>query len=203
MSGSRTAAAASIALADLVTSWARHLRAANLSPRTIRRYTDGARAFIAFATERGMPTDPAGVRREHVEAYIEHVLEHWKPSTALTRYRDLQQFFKWLVDEGEVQVSPMPRTRPPKLDEKPVPVIRDTELKVLLDACAGQDFAARRDTAIIRLFMNTGARLSEVAGLTLDDVDLDHGDCCNATPASTAAERAKEVHMRLAPGEDF
>lgn len=70
---------------DLVTSWARHLRAATPSARTIRSYTDGARAFIAFATERGMPTDPAVIRREHLEAYIEHVLDRWKPSTALTR----------------------------------------------------------------------------------------------------------------------
>jgi integrase len=65
---------------------------------------------------------------------------------------------------------------PPKLHEKPVPVIRDADLRALPEACAGCSFEDRRDTAIPRLFMNTGARLSEVAGLGLDDVDLDHGE---------------------------
>lgn len=165
-----------IELDALVDSWARHLRAANLSPRTVRSYTDGARAFVAFAREAGMPTDPTAIKREHVETYIEAILDRWKPSTALTRYRDLQQLFKWLTDEGEITRSPMERMRPPKLDEQPVPVIRDDDLKALLESCKGRTFEDRRDTAILRVFMNTGARLAEVAGLTMDDVDLDHGE---------------------------
>jgi site-specific recombinase XerD len=37
----------------------------------------------------------------------------------------------------------------------------------------GRDFAARRDTAIIRLFIDTGMRRGELAGLTVDDIDFD------------------------------
>lgn len=74
----------------------------------------------------------------------------------------------------------MARMRPPKLHDKPVPVIRDSDLKALLDACAGKDVEARRDTAIVGLFMNTGARLSEIAGLTLVNVDLDHSEVAAA-----------------------
>lgn len=70
MGGARTAgapapasaSASAITLDVLVQSWARHLCAANLSPRTIRSYTDGARQFIAFAAARGIPTD-ADARR--------------------------------------------------------------------------------------------------------------------------------------------
>lgn len=61
--------------------------------------------------------------------------------------------------------------RPPKLDETPVPVIRDADLRALLEACAGRSFDDRRDTALLRLFMSTGTRLSEIAELTLDDAD--------------------------------
>lgn len=64
----------------------------------------------------------------------------------------------------------------PTLGETPVPVIRDAHLWALLEACAARSFDDRRDTAILRLFMNTGARLSEVAEFGLDDVDLDHGE---------------------------
>ena len=46
-------------------------------------------------------------------------------------------------------------------------------LRALLKACEGSELRRRRDTAIVRLFIDTGARLSEMAGLKLDDVDLD------------------------------
>ncbi len=43
----------------------------------------------------------------------------------------------------------------------------------LLAACAGRDFEARRDTAILLLLFDTGARRSEIADLELADVDFD------------------------------
>lgn len=57
--------------------------------------------------------------------------------------------------------------------EDPPTVLSDVELRALLKACEGSDFAARRDTAILRVFIDTGARLSEVANLKMDSVDLD------------------------------
>jgi hypothetical protein len=43
----------------------------------------------------------------------------------------------------------------------------------LLKACDGPEFEERRDAAIVRVFLDTGARLAEVAGIGLEDVDLD------------------------------
>jgi integrase len=123
-----------------------------------------------------MPTEVTAITREHIETYIEDLLANWRPSTALTRYRDLQQFFRWLVDEGEVPSSPMERMRPPKLGESSVPVIQTDDLAALLRACEGRTLEGRRDLAIVRLFINTGARLAEVAGITMDDLDLDRGE---------------------------
>jgi site-specific recombinase XerD len=121
-----------------------------------------------------MPTDVTAIRREHVEAFIEDVLARHRPATAATRYRDLQQLFRWLLEEGEIRESPMARMRPPKLDERPVPVIAQEHLRVLFKVCSGKSFEDRRDTAIIRVLLNTGARLAEVANLKTDDIDLDY-----------------------------
>jgi integrase len=63
--------------------------------------------------------------------------------------------------------------RPPQIPETPVPVVTEEELRQLLKACDGRDFAARRDTAIIRLLIDTGLRRGECAGIMLDDLDLD------------------------------
>lgn len=163
-------------LATLIPSWARSLRAENKSPKTIVGYTSGAGQFYDFLRSRSMPTGAANIRREHVESFIEDVLSRHRPSTGGARYRDLQQLFRWLVEEGEIVESPMAKMRPPRLDERPVPVVSFEELRKLLDACKGKEPTERRDSAIIRTFVDTGARLSELAGLKLGDVDLDRDE---------------------------
>lgn len=75
----------------LVPSWTRHLRAANLSPRTVQSYAESARRLGAFLDQRGMPSEVDSIRREHVEAFIEDLLANWSPATAAVRYRSLQQ----------------------------------------------------------------------------------------------------------------
>jgi site-specific recombinase XerD len=169
-------------LAANVTSFARHLRAANLSPATQRTYLASLDRLARFLAERGMPTDVAAIRRDHLEAFIEDQLARFKPTTAANRYSGIQPFFKWLVEEGETRDSPMARMRKPRLPDHVPPVLSDQELTRLLQACEGQSFDERRDAALIRLFMATGARLSEVAGLRWtpwneesNDLDLDAG----------------------------
>jgi site-specific recombinase XerC len=163
----------------LLPSWRLHLEASNLSLRTIRAYTDDGALLAAFLADMGMPTTVRSIRREHVEAFIVAELERTSPASAATRYRSLQQLFNWLDDEGEIDASPMAKMRPPKIPEKPVPVLSDDQVRLLLADCVGKDFRNRRDCAIIRLFLDTGMRLEGMAGLRysaedpeLSDVDL-------------------------------
>jgi integrase/recombinase XerC len=114
------------------------------------------------------------VTREHVSDFITDLLVKHSASTASVRFRALQQFFTWLVDEEEIAASPMAKLRPPKIPEQLTPVLDDAAIRALLKAWAGKDFADLRDTAIMRLFLDTGMRLDELAKLRVDDVDLDY-----------------------------
>ena len=125
-------AAVSPAFAALLTSWRRHLAAENKSPRTLQTYSEALTLFGRFLAERGMPTDPAAISREHVEEFIAHLLARFKPATAANRYRALGTFFRWLVDEGEIAVSPMAKMRPPAVPEEPPAVLSDAQLERLL-----------------------------------------------------------------------
>lgn len=161
-------------LAQLVASWRRHLVAQRMSPATISTYSTAVTQLGRFLEARGMPTDPEAIHREHVEAFITDLLTRWKPATAHNRYRGCQAFFGWLVEEGEIRESPMARMKPPRLPETPPPVLREPELRRLLDVCErDKSFEGRRDEAILRVFMDTGARRGEVLGLRLEDVNLD------------------------------
>jgi site-specific recombinase XerD len=171
----RVAAPAAGDLTVLLPSWELSLRAANKAPRTIETYLESARQFLAFLVEHGIRTDAATITREHVELWIEAILERAKPGTASVRFRALQRLFGWLEEEGEVTVSPMVRMSPPMVPEQPVPVLTEEQIRALIATCRGKTLEDRRDEALVRVFLDTGARLAEVAGLTLDEVDLEQG----------------------------
>ena len=162
-----------------INSFELHIRAENLSPATLVAYTGAAMQFHRYLVDQGMPSYVADIRREHVESFIADLLLKWKPATANNRYRGLQSFFKWALEEGEVKTSPMANMKPPRIPENPPPVLREDDLKRLLATCEhSQDFELRRDAALIRVFIDTGARISEIANLRWspdDDINNDVG----------------------------
>ena len=162
-------------ISTLATSWNRHLRAANRAPKTIATYLEAVGQLDGYLHEMGMPTDATKLCGEHVEAFIVHLLETRSASTASNRQRALQQFFKWAVEEGEIPSSPMERMKPTQVEDKMVPVVTADDIKALLAACKGQDHDARRDTALVMMMLDTGGRLSEIASLHVEHVDLDYG----------------------------
>jgi site-specific recombinase XerC len=182
-------------LTVLLPSWRLHLEASNLSPRTIRAYTDDGARLAAYLAAKGMPTAVRNIRREHVEAFIVAELERTAPASAATRYRSLQQLFNWLDEEGEIDASPMIKMRPPKIPEQPVPVLSDDHVRLLLADCAGKDFRNRRDCAIIRLFLDTGMRLEGMGGLrySADDPELSDVDLKSRVARITAKGRRELV----------
>lgn len=157
----------------LTRSWAISLSAANKSPKTIQQYLESVDQFVAFLHQTGMPTEATAIRREHVEAFLADVLSRRKASTAATRYKGIRVFFEWCREEGEVTASPMVNMKPPAIPEEPVRVLSDEELRRLLKACEGKGFDERRDTALLRLMLDTGMRRAEVAGLDVPDIDWD------------------------------
>ena len=54
-----------------------------------------------------------------------------------------------------------------------MPLISEADLVALLGGVQGQHLENRRDTAILRLLIDTGMRLSELTGLGVDDLDFD------------------------------
>jgi site-specific recombinase XerD len=163
-----------VELGDLLTDWQRHLQARNVTPATIHSYLVTADQFVTFLASTGMPSAPASIAREHVEAFlVARQVDGKAAATVAKAFRNLRQLFKWLEYEGEVTRSPMERMSAPLVPEQPVAVLGADDLKRLVKACDGASFEGRRDAAIVRLFLDTGIRLGELANLTRDDLDLD------------------------------
>ena len=146
------------------------LASANKRPNTIKSYLEAVTQLDAFLAAKGMPRDVEAIRREHVETFQKDQLDRLRPASAANRYRSLQQFFKWLAEEGQIKTSPMANMKPPTVPVVPPPVLEDDQLNALIKACGGGSFDARRDKAIILVLLDTGVRLSELAGMKLTDV---------------------------------
>ena len=152
-------------LGDNLARFRRSLRAENVSPNTILAYCGAVERLVDFLVASELPTDVVAIRRDHVEAFIADALDRFKPATANHRFRGVQRFFNYLVDEASLAASPMARMRPPRIPEDPPAVLTRAEQTRLLAACDGPAFDARRDKAIVSVFLDTGARRAEVAGL--------------------------------------
>jgi site-specific recombinase XerD len=193
-------------LRELLPDWRRHLRAANKAPNTISSYLRVAEEFVAFLLESGMPTGASAIKREHVEHYLVHLQERpnkrtGKPLSAANiakHYRSLQQLFRWLDEvEGEITSNPFAKMSPPEVPEQPVPVLTEDQLRALLASCKGKTFENLRDTALIRLFVDTGARCGEVAPLRVDDLDFD----ADVAQVMGKGRRARAVPFGAKTGE--
>jgi site-specific recombinase XerD len=156
----------------LADSFLTSLEAQHKSPRTIKVYMEAVRLLADHLEATGMPTLVSAIRREHVESFVIDQLRRHKATTASIRFRALQQFFRWALEEGEITSSPMMNMKPPKVAEDPPPVLRDEQVLALLKACGGTAFDDRRDAAMVMLLFDSGIRRAELAGLGVADVDL-------------------------------
>lgn len=187
----------------LCRSFSRWLRAANRSERTVETYVSSVAQLVDFAEAH--KTDP--LSRDTVTEYLADLADRRAPATVAFRYRSLQQFFKWLELEEEVDRSPMAKMRPPKVPEQPVPILSADQQRALLATCdKPKDFTSRRDYAVLRLFIDTGMRRSEMAGITVADVDLDvqkvvwvtgKGDRMRACPFGKRTGLALDRYLRV------
>lgn len=160
-------------LGRLGQSWRHHLRALNRSPKTVASYLGTLDLLARFLVENRLPGVVESITREHLELFVEDQLARWKPKTASVRFGDLQQFFKWCVEEREIPASPMLHMGRPHVPEVPVAVLSTDQVTALFRACEGVGFRDRRDAAICSLLFDSGLRLGELVHLSVADVDLD------------------------------
>lgn len=169
-------------LGELLSDWARHLRGRNRAPRTVDSYLEVGTAFRAYLVHSGRSTLIGDIGRREVEDYLLDLAERHhervpgKPISAATvarHYRSLQQLFRWLELEEEIDQSPFVKMSPPAVPEQPVPLLTSEEIARVLDSCRGNDFEARRDTAIFRLLLDSGLRVAELIGIAVPDLNFD------------------------------
>ena len=118
------------------------------------------------------PVTPEKIPPNVIRTWLTELVATRSAATARTRWNGLRSFFKWCVAEGELDVDPMTNIAGPTVEEKVVDLLTDDQVRDLLRACQGPEWIDKRDEALILMYADTGARLSELARLDVGDVDL-------------------------------
>ncbi len=150
------------------------------SDNTVAAYRNDLNQFNEFVTREGGLPDGAwnDLSRDHLINYILWLKEReYASATVARKVAAMKSFCGFLVRSGAVEDNPAEELDSPKVKKQLPTTLTPDEVERLLALPAQGDGSpkALRDTALLEVLYATGMRVSEVAGLTLDDLDLGAG----------------------------
>ena len=144
----------------------------NASSHTILNYKHDLTEFGEFIKETPLEkVDYIGLRK--FLAFLK--TKSLKSRTLARKISCLRTFFRFLCREGYLKSNPTTLLVTPKLDKRLPEFLTEEEIAKLLEAPAKDDKFGLRDRAILESLYSTGMRISELAGLDIDDVDFMSG----------------------------
>ena len=148
----------------------------NVSEHTLRNYLSDLWQFFAFVetspgqTER-RPVEVEAVDHHRIQAFLSTLYRAHKKSSIGRKLSAIKSFFRYLLREGLVKHDPTLHIGSPK-QEHPLPThLTVDDMFRLLEAPAADTPAGLRDRAILEVLYSCGLRVSELAGLSWEDVD--------------------------------
>ncbi len=182
-----------IKVQDLVEGFLFSLQAEGRAHATYEYYYGKLKCLLTYAENENWPQQVEVIDSKYIRQFLSWVgsrsFEYVggngsrraikaKPSTAWRYYRALRRLFNWGIEEGLLLTSPLRgihfKTPPPP----PIEPYGADELKRLLSICeldikTGACFTGLRNKALLLLFIDSAARLSEMAQLRLADLNLE------------------------------
>ena len=184
-------------MANLIEGFVLTCQTEGKSPKTIEWYTGFLTRFRQFLESRGFPADVRQIDKNHLKAFI-HYLQtearvpradaHLSGATVQGYVRTLKAYFSWLEREDYIPANPMAKIPIPKAASKVINTFTTEQIVQLAGVCHGLNGKGARDLCILLLMLDSGLRVSEVAGIELKDVNLAEG-YIKITVAKGAKER--------------
>ena len=182
-----------IELQDLVEGFLFSLQADGRAPRTREYYDKLLRHLLYYAKTQNWPERIGLVDARHIRQFLSWVgsrsLQYRagngsrravkaKPTTAWAYFKAVRRLFGWAVQEGLLKANPAKDIHFKAPAPSPIQPYETDELKQLLAVCdvdirTGAPFIGLRNKAMLLLFVDSGLRLCEQAGLKLTDLSLD------------------------------
>jgi site-specific recombinase XerD len=165
-------------------------KAVRRKPVTVEWYRQRLSHWAEFTTSRKLK--PKKVKAKHLDKFFAGLREAgYTANTIKGTETALRTFFGWLVRRGKMKRNPFDRFEPVEVPRQSQPIIRlEYAYRMIRAAEADDSVIARRDAAIMRFLLSTGARREEVVSVRWEWLDLAGG---------LVKLRGKFGHERLIP----
>ena len=145
----------------------------NVSPYTVRNYTADLVDFFDFLRERSIGS-LKDVDRLILRDYLAHLMKEGLAKASIARKLSaIRSFYRYLLQVGLVDTSPVATTSSPKLDKRLPSFLTIEEARRLLETPDLSKPQGQRDRALLELLYASGIRVSELVQLNLEQVNLD------------------------------
>jgi integrase/recombinase XerC len=148
----------------------------NASPYTVRNYQNDLADFFKFLTKKEL-TRLDEVDRHVLRDYLSELVERGIAKASIARKLSaIRSFFRYLVREEIIAKNPIEQVSSPKLDRRLPSFLTKEEMEKLLNAPDLSTPLGQRDRALLELLYASGLRVSELVGLTLEQVELESNE---------------------------
>ena len=172
------------------------------SPNTVAAYRRDLVAYVAWLRKRDISVQ--SVASSDLDRFVNDRRSHMAPASLARQMTSIRNFHRFLVAEGTRRDDPtadLDGVRVPAGLPKP---LSEDDVERLIGVVVGDDPIGRRDRALLELLYATGARISEVCGLSVGDLDLEaglvrlygKGEKERLVPVGSCARRALDDWLR-------
>ncbi len=149
----------------------------NASSHTLEGYLNDIAQFQDFLIHSGHAVSPIQLEkidRLAVRSFMGYLYEKgFSGATMRRKLSTLSSFFRFLCREGRLKTNVAKTVPAPRMQNKLPAYFSIDEMFRLLELPQGKKFLPIRDRAVLELFYSCGLRISELVGLTQEDIDLD------------------------------
>lgn len=171
---------------------------------TVIAYSKDIEQLIDFLTQQGITEAPQVISTQ-IEDFKELLKKQRYTGKSISRkINSIKAFFRFLINQNELQENPADIIVHPKFDQSPPRVLSKLEYRALRDACRGDV----RMSAIVELLLQTGMRISELAALQMGEVDFERNSiyvrpqnsrAARRVPLNTAAKTSIQEYLKIRP----
>jgi integrase/recombinase XerD len=141
---------------------------------TLVAYRRDIATWEQWARDAGV--DPLDAPTGAIESHLSELRSMGRNPASMARSTTaLRGLFRFLVSEGALEGDPTADVRSPRLPRRLPKALDEDQVLALLDSVSGGGPTDLRDRALLELLYGTGARISEVVGLSLIDLQGDDG----------------------------
>ena len=143
------------------------------SSHTVISYQTDLTQFVAYLQAEYELADPAQATHPLIRGWVVSLMgQDLDARTVNRKVACLRSFYKFLLRGHRIEANPMLRIKAPKMAKKLPEFVPEESLNRLLNSFEFEDnFAGIRDQLVLETLYGTGIRLSELLGITEDDVD--------------------------------